>query len=166
MSGTPGGPPGGDATGPRAAAAASRGAAVDVDAVAFKHCIAAEASISGRIHFPADARIDGRVKGEIRADALLFVGETAILDADVRAERLVLAGTIRGNLVALSRAELLPGARVVGSIAATALVARAGARIEGRCAIGRPVERTSASIREVRPAGADARAPRRGAAAG
>jgi cytoskeletal protein CcmA (bactofilin family) len=109
------------------------------DPRAFKHRISADASISGRIHFPGNARVDGRLKGEIRADAILVVGERALLEADVRAHRLLLRGTVHGSVSCPGFAELAPGSVVVGAVAATTLLVRPGARIEGTCRVGSPV---------------------------
>ena len=68
----------------------------------FRHEIASDISLSGRISFNADARIDGRLKGEVRAHALLVIGPRAQIQADVRAERLVVEGQITGNVGTLT----------------------------------------------------------------
>ncbi|MFM7735925.1 MAG: polymer-forming cytoskeletal protein, partial [Alphaproteobacteria bacterium] len=121
------------------------GFADDPKARAFKHRISADASISGRIHFPGNARVDGKLKGEIRADALLVVGENAMLEADVRAEQLLLRGSVRGTVTCRSFAELAPGSVLVGDVVAATLLVRPGARIEGTCRVGSPVFTTTPS---------------------
>jgi cytoskeletal protein CcmA (bactofilin family) len=103
----------------------------------FKHEIAADVAISGRIAFPGNARIDGRLTGEVRADALLVVGPTAHLRADVRAQSLVLFGTIEGSVCQSESVELKPGSKLIGGLEATRVVVHAGAIFEGRCSIGK-----------------------------
>jgi cytoskeletal protein CcmA (bactofilin family) len=103
----------------------------------FKHEIAADVAISGRISFPGNARIDGRLTGEVRADALLVVGPTAHLRADVRAHNLVLFGTIEGSVCQSDSVELKPGSRLIGGLEAERVVVHAGAVFEGRCVIGK-----------------------------
>ncbi|MBM4242887.1 MAG: polymer-forming cytoskeletal protein [Deltaproteobacteria bacterium] len=103
----------------------------------FKHEIAADVAISGRISFPGNARIDGRLTGEVRADALLVVGPTAHLRADVRAQSLVLFGTIEGSVCQSDSVELKPGSRLIGGLEAERVVVHAGALFEGRCSIGK-----------------------------
>ncbi|MBU6282691.1 polymer-forming cytoskeletal protein [bacterium] len=115
------------------------------DPKGFKHRISADATISGRIHFPGNARVDGKLKGEIRADALLVVGERAMLEADVRAERLLLRGTVRGSVVCPGFAEFAPGSVVVGDVVASTLLVRPGARIEGACRVGLPITAAAAT---------------------
>jgi len=103
----------------------------------FKHEIAADVSISGRINFPGNARIDGRLTGEVRADALLVVGPSALLRADVRAHNLILFGTIEGQVCQSDSVELKPGSRLIGGLEAARVIVHAGAIFEGRCSIGK-----------------------------
>jgi cytoskeletal protein CcmA (bactofilin family) len=112
----------------------------------FKHEIAADVAISGRISFPGNARIDGRLTGEVRAEALLVVGPTALLRADVRAHSLVLFGTIEGHVRQSDSVELKPGSRLIGGLEASRVIVHAGAIFEGRCSIGKrpPASATTA----------------------
>lgn len=103
----------------------------------FKHEIAADVAISGRISFPGNARIDGRLTGEVRADALLVIGPTAFLRADVRAHNLILFGTIEGQVCQSDSVELKPGSRLIGRLEATRVIMHAGALFEGNCSIGK-----------------------------
>lgn len=104
----------------------------------FKHEIAAGVTISGKLSFPGDARVDGKLRGEIRAHALLVVGPSALLHADIRAQRLVVYGTVIGSVHATSEIELTPGCRVIGDVEAAKLVVHEGAVLEGRCTVGHP----------------------------
>lgn len=104
----------------------------------FRHQIEAGVSISGRIHFPGDARIDGQLKGEVRADRLLLVGKTAELEATVSAQHMILAGTMRGDILRSGTVELRETARLLGNIEAKNLVVHDGAFFDGRASIGKP----------------------------
>ena len=114
------------------------GGAPPAEATVFKHEIAADMSISGRIDFPGNARIDGRLKGEIRAHALLFVSESGQVQATVRARELIVRGTIHGEVRQARRVEILPGGQVIGGVEAEHLVLHPGASLHGRCSIGAP----------------------------
>ena len=119
----------------------------------FRHQIEAGVSISGRIHFPGDARIDGSLQGEIRAEKLLLIGETAELEATISAQHMVLAGTMRGDVIRSGTVELEATARLLGNIQANNLVVHAGAFFDGKASIGKPATET----KQVKPR--DQRAP-------
>jgi cytoskeletal protein CcmA (bactofilin family) len=113
----------------------------------FKHEIAADVAISGRIAFPGNARIDGRLSGEVRADALLVVGPSALLRANVRAQQLVVFGTIEGDVRQSDSVELKPGCRMIGNIEARRVIVHAGAVFEGRCTTGKRAPATTSPLR-------------------
>jgi cytoskeletal protein CcmA (bactofilin family) len=102
----------------------------------FKHEIAAGVTISGRLSFPGDARVDGNLRGEIRAHAFLLVGPSAMLQADVRAQRVVVQGTVIGSVRASADVEVVPGGRVIGDVEAERLVVHEGGILEGHCIVG------------------------------
>ena len=102
----------------------------------FRHEIESDVSISGRIHFPDDARIDGQLRGEIRADALLVIGETARLEATVSARVLLVYGNLQGDVLRSGSVELHPSSHVAGDIEATSLVVHEGASFDGFAWVG------------------------------
>lgn len=102
----------------------------------YRHEIESDVSISGRIHFPDDARIDGQLRGEIRADALLVIGETAKLEATVSARVLLVYGNLQGDVLRSGSVELHPSSSVAGDIEATSLVVHEGARFDGFAWVG------------------------------
>ena len=106
----------------------------------FRHEIEEGVSISGKIHFPHNARVDGKLKGEIRADELLLVGPTAEIEATICARKMILAGRLVGDVVRSGRVELADGAEVRGDIQARYLVVQSGACFEGSARIGVDVE--------------------------
>jgi len=124
----------------------------------FRHQIEPGVSISGRIHFPGDARIDGSLKGEIRAEKLLLIGDAAELQATVSAGHLVLCGTMRGDVVRSGTVELEPTAHLVGNIEARTLVVHPGAFFDGRATIGKmaPTERASGHTEDAAPSSDEA----------
>ena len=88
--------------------------------------------IEGRYTFRGTVMLNGKFKGEISSNDTLIIGERAVLQADVRAGRLVVNGEVTGNLSALERIELKRTARVYGDVEAPVVVVE-----EGRpCAVG------------------------------
>ena len=66
-----------------------------------------------------------------------------MLHADIRAQRLIVYGTVIGSVHATSEVELTPGCRVIGDVEAAKLVVHERAVLEGRCTVGNAA--TSAS---------------------
>lgn len=113
-----------------------------VEASPFRHSIASDVVLSGRIHFPGNARVDGRLKGEVHADGLLLIGAQAEVEARIRAQHLVIEGTFSGDVIESGVVEITSSGRVFGSIEALALTIAPGARFEGRIQSALPEERT------------------------
>jgi cytoskeletal protein CcmA (bactofilin family) len=91
--------------------------------------------ISGKLTFETPARIDGQVDGEINAKDSLHIGESAVVAAQIRADAVIVAGKVSGDIVAIRRIEIRPSAKVLGNITAPTLVINEGALFEGHCAM-------------------------------
>jgi cytoskeletal protein CcmA (bactofilin family) len=91
--------------------------------------------ISGKLSFETPARIDGQVDGEINAKDSLTIGESAVVAAQIKADSVIVAGKVSGDIVAIRRIEIRPSAKVLGNITAPSLVINEGALFEGHCAM-------------------------------
>lgn len=114
----------GVATKPAALPASSSGAYLD-----------AGSRISGKLNFETPARIDGQVEGEIYAKDSLTIGESAVVSAQIKADSVIVAGKVSGDITAVHRIEIRPSAKVMGNITAPTLVINEGALFEGHCAM-------------------------------
>jgi cytoskeletal protein CcmA (bactofilin family) len=95
-----------------------------------------DAEVTGKLVFAVPTRIEGKLKGELRASDLLVIGPQAVVHANVHAAKLVVLGEVRGQVTGAIRVEICAGGRVFGEIETRALVVREGARFEGRSRIG------------------------------
>ena len=78
-------------------------------------------------------RLDGQVRGDIvMRDAELTIGQSAKIDADIRGLRVLILGTVNGNVTASERIELGASANVTGGLSANRVVIVDGARFNGR----------------------------------
>jgi cytoskeletal protein CcmA (bactofilin family) len=99
----------------------------------FMANIGTSISIQGELESSESLRIDGHVRGHVLLrDAELIVGQSARLDADVRAARVLVLGTVNGNVSATERIELGATANVTGGLSANRVVIVEGARFTGR----------------------------------
>ena len=87
----------------------------------------------GKLQCEGDIRIDGQFKGELHVSGTLTVGADAIIEADIYAPHIAIAGKIHGNIFAEKRLEILAPAKVLGKIEAPKVLIDDGAVFEGSC---------------------------------
>ena len=107
----------------------------------FETIIGSKTIIYGRVATETSLRVDGKIIGNIDAvthkgEALptqiaIAIGEGAIVIGDIRANRVVIAGTVNGNIYASERVELLDCAKVAGDITYGQLVTSKKATHQG-----------------------------------
>ncbi|MBW2170077.1 MAG: polymer-forming cytoskeletal protein, partial [Deltaproteobacteria bacterium] len=89
-----------------------------------------DTDFEGKLSFSGTVRVDGLFKGEIFTEGTLIVGETAVIQSDIHASRIIISGEVRGNISAAKRIEMLASGRVFGNIQAPTLTMDEGAIFE------------------------------------
>lgn len=102
--------------------------------------IAANAHWDGTLRSDGSLHVLGRADGELHAADDLFVAEGAEVDAQLFANNVVVAGTVRGKVEARSRLEVLSQGHVAGDVKAPKLVVHEGARLSGQLKMETSVE--------------------------
>lgn len=102
-------------------------------------------AFDGKLTFEGAVRIDGDFSGEIRTQGTLIVGESAKLEAQIIAARIIIEGTVRGDITASESIEIHAPARVYGNLATPALEIQRGSLFEGNCQMDASVQGASAS---------------------
>jgi cytoskeletal protein CcmA (bactofilin family) len=98
--------------------------------------IGAGTSIEGDISFTGGLRIDGQVKGNVRAvgdqASTLVVSEHARIEGEVSVSHVVINGTVIGPVSSGEFLELQPKARVTGDVEYSSIEMHLGAVVQGR----------------------------------
>lgn len=94
-----------------------------------------ETEVTGRLSFTTPTRIDGILRGEVRATELLVVGESASIDGTIRATHLIILGHVSGDVVNADRVEIGPKGTLRGSLETRALVVQEGGKLYADCRI-------------------------------
>ncbi len=90
----------------------------------------------GKMTFEGTVRVDGSFVGEIVSDDTLIIGEGAEVRAELDVAKIVIYGTVYGNIHASESVELLGSARAVGNVITPSLVVERGAVFDGNCRMG------------------------------
>ena len=89
----------------------------------------------GKFYIQGSLQIDGRFEGEIKTQDQLVVGETGKVKTDIFAKKVVVGGTIIGNIEAEEDVTLLSTGRVFGNITAPRVSIEEGVVIKGEVSI-------------------------------
>lgn len=92
-----------------------------------------DTEFEGKLSFSGTVRIDGRFKGEIVSEGTLVVGETAVVESDIRVGHVIISGEVRGNVVAEDRIEGHSPGKIFGNISAPVITIDEGVKFEGKC---------------------------------
>ena len=99
--------------------------------------LAEDIDFSGVLTFQKPLMIKGRFEGEIKASSDLYIGEKAIIQARIEADKISAKGRIEGDVVAHKRVELFSTARVDGNLSTPDLVVESGCEYNGQCRMGK-----------------------------
>jgi cytoskeletal protein CcmA (bactofilin family) len=88
-------------------------------------------AFDGKLTFEGAVRIDGDFSGEIMTQGTLIIGETAEIKAEIFASRIVIEGSVRGDITATESIEIHAPARVYGNLATPSLEIERGSMFEG-----------------------------------
>ena len=81
--------------------------------------------------FNGVARIAGIVNGSIFSNDTVIVSEGAVINADINANIILISGTVKGNIKASSRVEIIKPARFEGTITTPSLIVDEGVIFHG-----------------------------------
>ena len=95
-----------------------------------------ELNLSGKLVFQGAVRIDGKYEGEIEAKGTLIVGVDAVVRAEIKVDKAIIMGEVRGTVDARERLEIEGQGKVYGDIKTPKLIINDGATFEGNCIMG------------------------------
>jgi len=92
--------------------------------------------IRGDVQFSGGLYVEGKIIGKIIADegsaAVLTVSEQGLIEGEVHAPVVVIAGSLHGDIHASERVELSPSAKVQGNVFYKVVEMAGGATLTGR----------------------------------
>ena len=115
---------------------AKRGETPDLDLITRprRDCecyIAHGTTVEGKIIGAVSVGIDGLVKGEVNVSSKVIVGEAGEIKGNLKADDIIIAGKINGNIEARNLLEAQPTGQIFGDINAQRLMIADGVLFEG-----------------------------------
>ncbi len=92
-------------------------------------------TVKGDIQSTGALRIDGVVEGSISSKGTVVIANDGVVKANIKADHIVIGGTIHGDVTAREKVEILPTGKLHGNVSTIAygLVVNEGAIFEGAC---------------------------------
>ena len=100
--------------------------------------VSAGTVIEGKIRAEGSIRIDGKIVGDVIANANAAVGLTGSVEGTVTAKSIALAGKVNGTVIASEKLTLEGKSVMRGDIRAAKLVVDEGAMFDGECSMTSP----------------------------
>jgi cytoskeletal protein CcmA (bactofilin family) len=93
------------------------------------------AQMDGNLTFgdPVNLKITGRYSGKLDTKGTLTIGQTAVVEANIQGDNVVIAGKVKGNVIAKKMLVLMPGTTLTGDISTPKLTIVEGAIFQGHC---------------------------------
>jgi cytoskeletal protein CcmA (bactofilin family) len=112
--------------------------------------------IDGKLETTGTFRIDSVMKGTLVSEDTLILGEHAIIEGEIVANRIIISGRFDGTIRAKGKVEIQTSAIVTGEIHSPCVVIEAGAIFDGHCHMPAPAEPAKPVTIPIRSAAAQA----------
>lgn len=94
--------------------------------------------VRGELSGEGNIELGDQFEGKICLTGSVVVLEGASIQSDISATEIVVAGAVRGNLMATEKVEFSSSGRLFGNVRSKVLVVREGGRVSGRILAGAP----------------------------
>jgi cytoskeletal protein CcmA (bactofilin family) len=99
----------------------------------FDTVLSHDIDFTGVITFEKSFLVRGRISGEISSGAVLLIDEGAVVEANISAERIIIKGSVTGDVKAGTRLEISPTGRLLGNVLAPEINFEIGCVFNGKC---------------------------------
>jgi cytoskeletal protein CcmA (bactofilin family) len=99
----------------------------------FDTILSPDIDFSGTINFEKSFLIRGKVSGEIDATGLLVVDEAAVVEANISASRVIIRGSVKGNVDAGEKVEITTTGKLLGNVISPEIFMESGCVFNGHC---------------------------------
>jgi cytoskeletal protein CcmA (bactofilin family) len=99
----------------------------------FDTILPSDVDFSGTLNFEKSFLIQGKISGKINARGILVIDKDAVVDADISAPKVVIRGSVTGNISASEKVELTGTGRLQGNVNTPKIMMETGCIFNGLC---------------------------------
>jgi len=99
----------------------------------FDTILSSDIAFSGTLNFEKPFLIRGKLSGNIISRGILVVDEEAVVDANINASKVVIRGSVKGDVTALEKVEVTITGKLIGNVTAPEILMETGCIFNGRC---------------------------------
>jgi|ADurb_Total_1213_FD_contig_31_1071715_length_742_multi_7_in_0_out_0_1 cytoskeletal protein CcmA (bactofilin family) len=103
-------------------------------------------TFEGVLKFSGTVRIDGVFTGEVDADGVVIIGDTAKVNAQIHADTIIIHGEMHGEVHADKSLQLKAGGKLFGNVKTSSLVIENGVIFDGHCQMVREERRPLSAV--------------------
>ena len=99
----------------------------------FDTILSGDIAFSGTLNFEKPFLIRGKLSGNIVGRGVLVIDEEAVVEANINASRVIIRGSVKGNVFASEKVEVTITGKLVGNVTAPEIFMETGCVFNGRC---------------------------------
>ena len=112
----------------------------DLEEEDFDTVLATDIDFSGDVELKKPLMIKGIFTGNISSESALSIEEGAIVKANVKADSLVVKGTLEGDVVAETVVRIYPSGKLSGDVTAPEVILDSGCYFTGNCKMTKEIK--------------------------
>jgi len=110
----------------------------DLEEESFKNIIEDDILFTGNIKTKTTFMIHGKVNGTISSESDLVIDSNAVVNADIKAERILVRGKVCGNVIGNKLIFVTSSGSIEGDITTEKVVLEPGCVFTGKCTMKTP----------------------------
>jgi len=99
----------------------------------FDTILSQDIDFSGTLNFEKPFLIRGKLSGDIIARGVLVVDEGAVVEANINTSKVIIRGSVKGDVTASEKVEVTITGKLVGNVTAPEIFMETGCLFNGRC---------------------------------
>jgi cytoskeletal protein CcmA (bactofilin family) len=106
----------------------------------FDTILSEDIDFSGTLVFEKPFLIRGKLSGEIESRGLLVIDEGSVVEANINASKVLIRGSVKGNVTATEKVELSVTAKLTGNVTTPEVCMESGCVFNGQCVMTERVD--------------------------